>query len=49
MNQTPVTITYSLEEVLKQIDRKLDRVQTDVTDISIRLAKVEIKLDAAID
>jgi hypothetical protein len=45
MTQTPVTITYSLEEVLKQINQKLDRLQTDVANIRIGLAKVETKLD----
>lgn len=32
MTQTPVIITYSLEEVLKQINQKLDTLQKDVAD-----------------
>jgi Haemolysin XhlA len=49
MSQTPVTVTYSLEEVLGQINQKLDRLQKDVTEISIRLVKVETKLDSEIE
>jgi hypothetical protein len=49
MSQTPVTVTYSLEEVLGQINQKLDRLQKDVTDIGVRLVKVETKLDAEIE
>jgi len=32
MSQTPVTVTYSLEEVLGQINQKLDTLQKDVAD-----------------
>ncbi len=49
MSQTPVTVTYSLEEVLGQINQKLDHLQKDVTEISIRLVKVETKLDTEIE
>jgi hypothetical protein len=48
MSQTPITVTYSLEEILGQISQKLDRLQNDVTEINVRLAKVETKLDTEI-
>ncbi|MGK7877959.1 MAG: hypothetical protein AB4426_33020 [Xenococcaceae cyanobacterium] len=52
MSQTPLTVTYSLEEVLGQINHKLDRIdekfetkldtlQQDVTEIKIGQAKLE--------
>jgi len=34
MSDTPITITYSLEEVLKDINGKLDSVQKDVNKIN---------------
>jgi hypothetical protein len=49
MSQTPITVTYSLEEILKQINTKLENLQKDVTDISVRLVKVETKLDTEIE
>lgn len=30
MSQAPVTVTYSLEEVLGKIDNKLDNIQKDI-------------------
>ncbi len=56
MSQTPVTVTYSLEEILQQINQKLDRLdekfeaklddlQKDVTDIKIGQVKLEGKLE----
>jgi predicted nuclease with TOPRIM domain len=41
MSQTPVTVTYSLEEVLGQINQKLDNLQKDVTDIKIGQTRLE--------
>ena len=32
MSQPPVTVTYSLEEVLGQINQKLDTIQKDMSD-----------------
>lgn len=49
MSQTPITVTYSLEEVLGQINQKLDHLQKDVTEIGVRLVKVETKLDTEIE
>jgi uncharacterized protein Yka (UPF0111/DUF47 family) len=48
MSQTPVTVTYSLEEVLKQINQKLDNLQKDVTDIKMGQAKLEAELKGEI-
>ncbi len=48
MSQSPVTVTYSLEEVLKQINQKLDNLQKDVTDIKIGQAKMEAELKGEI-
>lgn len=42
MSQTPITVTYSLEEVLKQINSKLDTLQKDVNDFRIE-TKVAIE------
>ncbi len=50
MNE-PVTVTYSIEEVLKgiedkfkKIDDKLDTIQKDVTDLKVGQARLEEKL-----
>lgn len=55
MSQSPINVTYSLEEVLKQINQKLDNLdakfttkidnlQKDVTDIKIAQAKMEAEI-----
>jgi predicted nuclease with TOPRIM domain len=41
MTQSPVTVTYSLEEILGQINQKLDNLQKDVTDIKIGQTRLE--------
>ncbi|NEO77800.1 hypothetical protein [Moorena sp. SIO4G3] len=43
MSETPITITYSLEEVLKDINGKLDSLQKDVNKINETLIKVKTK------
>jgi hypothetical protein len=45
MSQIPITVTYSLEEVLGQINQKLDKLQEDVTEIKIGQVKLEGKLE----
>ncbi|MEG3439682.1 DUF4164 family protein [Pannus brasiliensis CCIBt3594] len=47
MSQTPITVTYSLEEVLTQINRKLDNLQKDVNDsrLETKVAIQELKGD----
>ncbi|MBD2362129.1 Bdr protein [Anabaena minutissima FACHB-250] len=49
MSQTPITVTYSLEEILVQINQKLDVLQKDVTDIKIGQIKLEAELTGKID
>ncbi len=55
MNE-PVTVTYSLEEVLKrledkldnnqkEVNQKLDNLQKDVTDLKVGQARLEEKVD----
>jgi tetrahydromethanopterin S-methyltransferase subunit G len=44
-----ISIESDLKEVLGQINQKLDNLQKDVTDINLRLTKVETKLDGAVD
>ncbi|NET84379.1 MAG: hypothetical protein F6J94_21415 [Moorea sp. SIO1F2] len=46
MSETPIKITYSLKEVLKDIKGKLDSLQKDVNTINETLIKVEIQVDA---
>lgn len=43
-----IQIESDLKEVLGQINQKLDNLQKDVTDINLRLTKVETKLDTEI-
>ena len=43
-----IQIESDLKEVLGQITQKLDTLQKDVTDINLRLTKVETKLDGTI-
>ena len=42
-----IQIESDLKEVLGQINQKLETLQRDVTDINLRLTKVETKLDGA--
>jgi hypothetical protein len=44
MSQTPIIVTYSLEEVLKEINGKLDTIQKDVTDLKVEVAEVKTEL-----
>lgn len=44
MSQSPVNVTYSIEEFLKQINQKLETLQKDVTDIKIGQAKMEAEI-----
>ena len=45
MNE-PVTITYSLEEVLKRMEDKLDTLQKDVTDLKVGQATLTEKVSS---
>jgi archaellum component FlaC len=49
MSQSPVTITYSLEEVLTRLESKIDNLQKEVAEIrqkdipDLKVAQTEIK------
>lgn len=42
MSQTPITVTYSLEEVLSRIERKIDKLDE-------RIDKLDEKFSGKID
>jgi predicted nuclease with TOPRIM domain len=44
-----IQIESDLKEILNKLDQKLDHLQKDVTDINLRLIKVETKLDSAVE
>ncbi len=44
MNE-PITISYSLEEVLKRMDDKLDTIQKDVMDLKVGVATLTEKVE----
>ncbi|MEA5535147.1 hypothetical protein [Crocosphaera sp. XPORK-15E] len=55
MSQTPITVTYSLEEILKEINSKLDKIdekfeakfdtlQKDVNDLKVGQVRLGKKL-----
>ena len=43
-----IQIESDLKEILGRIDSKLDKLSEDVTDINLRLTKVETKLDEGV-
>ena len=44
-----IQIESDLKEILNKLDGKLDNLQKDVTDINLRLTKVETKLDGTVE
>ena len=44
-----IQIESDLKEILNKLDGKLENLQKDVTDINLRLTKVETKLDSSIE
>jgi uncharacterized protein (DUF849 family) len=55
MTQSPITVTYSLEEILgdikqsiREVNQKLDTLQKDVTDIKVGQVKLEAELKGEI-
>ncbi|MEL6578299.1 MAG: hemolysin XhlA family protein [Cyanobacteria bacterium J06621_12] len=44
-----IQIESDLKEILNKLDGKLDNLQKDVTDINLRLTKVETKLDSTVE
>ena len=49
MTVSNIQIESDLKEILSKLDGKLDNLQKDVTDINLRLTKVETKLDSNIE
>jgi hypothetical protein len=45
MTQPPVTVTYSLEEILSRIERKIDKIDERLTHLEIGQAKLTEKVD----
>ncbi len=46
MSQSPITVTYSLEEILKQINQKLDNLDTKIDS---KIDNLDAKFTAKID
>ncbi len=44
MNE-PITVSYSLEDVLKRMDDKLDTIQKDVMDLKVGVATLTEKVE----
>jgi septation ring formation regulator EzrA len=44
MTQSPVTVTYSLEDVLARIENKLDNVKADGVKLSEQIKNIKIGL-----
>ncbi|MGB5771136.1 MAG: hypothetical protein WBM32_14915 [Crocosphaera sp.] len=44
MNE-PVTVTYSIEEVLKRMEDKLDKIDTRLTNLEVGQAKLTEKVE----
>lgn len=51
MSQTPITVTYSLEEVLgeikqsiKEVNQKLDSIQKDVNDLKVDVKELSTEI-----
>lgn len=44
-----IQIESDLKKILDKLDGKLDNLQKDVTDMNIRLTKVETKLDSTVE
>lgn len=48
MSQTPINVTYSLEEVLGQINQKLDNLQKDVNEFRKDVNEFRVETKVAI-
>jgi hypothetical protein len=55
MTQTPINITYSLEEILARLDQKIDsnqkeinqrfdKIESDITDLKVGQARLEVEV-----
>ena len=43
-----IQVESDLKEILNKLDGKLDNLQKDVTDVNLRLTKVETKIDEGV-
>ena len=48
MSQESMSVTYSLEDILKQINQKLDNLQKEMTEIKIELVETRGELKGKI-
>jgi hypothetical protein len=48
MSQTPITITYSIEEILGEIQKSLAKIQEDITELKIGQVRLENELKGEI-
>ena len=48
MTQTPMTVTYTLEEILGQIQKTLANIQEDITEFKIGQVRLENELKGEI-
>ena len=48
MTQTPITVTYTLEEILGQIQKTLAKIQEDITELKIGQVRLENELKGEI-
>jgi uncharacterized ion transporter superfamily protein YfcC len=46
MSQTPITVTYSLEEIFKQINGKLDKIDEKLDKQTEEIATIKATLQA---
>jgi archaellum component FlaC len=49
MSQTPITVTYSLEEVLSRIEKKIDKLDERIDKLDERIDKLDEKFSGKID
>lgn len=41
-NQQPITVTYSLEDILTRLEQKIDRVENKIDKLDERVGKLEV-------
>jgi septal ring factor EnvC (AmiA/AmiB activator) len=46
MTQSPITVTYSLEEILGRIEGKIDALHKNVTEIKLELTTVKTQIES---
>ncbi len=48
MSQTPITVTYSLEEVLSRIERKIDKLDERIDKLDDKIDKLTVEVATCI-